>query len=53
MKAEIIVVGRESTGASVAFHFAKAEQRDIISLEKEFLGFGATGRTVGIVRCHW
>jgi sarcosine oxidase subunit beta len=53
LKAEIVVVGGGSTGASVAFHLAKVEQRDVILLEKDFPGFGATGRTAGIVRCHY
>jgi sarcosine oxidase subunit beta len=53
LKAEVVVVGGGSTGASVAFHLAKAEQRNVILLEKDFLGFGATGRTAGIVRCHY
>lgn len=48
--AEVIVVGGGVIGASVAYHLARAGLRDVLLLERRFIGAGGTGRSVGIVR---
>lgn len=52
-RADVVIVGGGSTGANIAFHLAKAGQKNIVLLEKDFLAFGATGRSAAIVRCHY
>ena len=43
--AEVVVIGGGVMGASIAYHLAKAGQRDVVLLEREsFFGQGATGR---------
>jgi glycine/D-amino acid oxidase-like deaminating enzyme len=48
--ADAVIVGGGVTGASIAFHLARAGMRDILVLERRFLGAGGTGRSVGIIR---
>jgi sarcosine oxidase subunit beta len=50
-KANMIIIGGGVMGASIAYHLAKRDVRDIILLEKEdYFGQGATGRCAGGVR---
>jgi len=53
MNAEAVIVGGGSTGVNIAFQLAKAGQENIVLLEKDFLAYGATGRSAAIVRCHY
>lgn len=49
--AEIIIIGGNVMGASIAYHLALRGQKDIVLLEKEdFFGQGATWRCAGGVR---
>ena len=49
--AAIVIVGGGVMGASIAYHLAKAGQRDVILLEREsFFGQGASGRNAGGIR---
>lgn len=52
-RADVVIAGGGSTGANIAFHLAKAGQKNVILLEKDFLAYGATGRSASIVRCHY
>lgn len=47
-RAEVLVVGGGFTGCSTALHLAKAGT-DVIVLEGSEIGFGASGRNVGMV----
>jgi glycine/D-amino acid oxidase-like deaminating enzyme len=48
--AEVVIVGGGVTGASIAYHLARRGLRDVLLLERKFLGAGGTGRSVGIIR---
>ncbi|HSF05138.1 MAG TPA: FAD-binding oxidoreductase [Methylomirabilota bacterium] len=48
--ADVVIVGGGVTGTSIAFHLAQAGVREVIVLERRFLGAGGTGRSVGIIR---
>lgn len=48
--ADAVIIGAGTTGVSVAFHLALAGMRDIVVLERRFVGAGGTGRSVGIIR---
>jgi glycine/D-amino acid oxidase-like deaminating enzyme len=48
--ADVAIVGGGVTGASIAFHLARAGVRRVALLERRFLASGGTGRSVGIIR---
>lgn len=48
--ADVVVIGGGVIGASIAFHLAGSGVRDVLVLERRFIGAGGTGRSVGIVR---
>lgn len=48
--ADVVVIGAGVTGVSVAFHLTALGVRDVLVLERRFIGAGGTGRSVGIVR---
>src|SRR5260221_9038377 len=48
-RAMAVVVGGGITGASVAYHLAKAGWRDTVLLEKDELTSGSTGHPAGLV----
>ena len=48
--ADAVIIGGGATGVSIAYHLAGLGVRDIVVLEKSFLGAGGTGHSVGIVR---
>ncbi|MBI3990420.1 MAG: FAD-binding oxidoreductase, partial [candidate division NC10 bacterium] len=48
--AEIVIVGGGVVGCSIAYHLAKAGLRDVVVLEKDIVGGGTTGRSVGGIR---
>lgn len=50
--ADVIIIGAGVHGASLAFHLSKRGVQVII-LEKQFIGAGATGRSSGLVRMHY
>lgn len=51
--AEAVVVGGGVIGLSTAFQLAKRGMRDVVVLERRFLGAGATGKSGALVRCHY
>ena len=48
--AEIVIIGGGVIGASVAWHLASEGMTDVVLLERESLGAGSTGRSVGGIR---
>src|SRR3989304_3623681 len=49
--ADVVIIGGGVMGASIAYHLAKAGQRDVVLLEREsFFGQGASGRNAGGIR---
>jgi len=48
--ADVVIIGGGVTGASIAFHLARRGVRDVLVLERKFIGAGGTGRSVGIIR---
>jgi len=48
--ADAVIIGAGTTGLSIAFHLAEAGMRDMLVLERRFVGAGGTGRSVGIIR---
>jgi sarcosine oxidase subunit beta len=51
--AEVVIVGGGVNGLSTAFQLARRGVRDIVVLEREHLGSGATGKSGALVRCHY
>lgn len=52
-EAEAIVIGGGVHGTSVAFNLLAQGLRDVLVLEKESVGAGATGRSASFVRHHY
>lgn len=50
--ADVIIIGGGVQGASLAFHLAQRGV-NVLVLEKQFVGAGATGRSSGLVRMHY
>ena len=48
--ADVVIVGGGVTGVSTAFHLVELGVRHVLVLERNFLGSGGTGRSVGIIR---
>lgn len=46
---EVVIIGGGIIGTSVAYHLALRGCTDIILLEREFIGCGATGRSAGMI----
>jgi sarcosine oxidase subunit beta len=51
--ADVIIVGGGLTGASAAWRLAQRGVTDVVILERDTVGSGGTGKSSGIVRCHY
>lgn len=51
-RADVVIIGGGINGTSLAFHLARAGV-DSVVLERTILAAGATGKSGGIVRCHY
>jgi sarcosine oxidase subunit beta len=52
-QAGVVVIGGGVIGLSTAFQLAKRGARDVVVLERRFLGSGASGKSGALVRCHY
>jgi sarcosine oxidase subunit beta len=52
-RAEAVIIGGGINGLGLAYALAKGGMRDVIVLEREYLGSGATGRCAGGIRQQW
>jgi sarcosine oxidase subunit beta len=50
---EVVVVGAGIVGLSTAWHLAQKGVRDIVVLERRFVGAGASGKSGAIIRTHY
>jgi sarcosine oxidase subunit beta len=53
MKANYVIVGAGISGTSIAYHLAKAGEKNIVVFDKSYLTSGATGRCGAGVRQQW
>ncbi len=51
--ADVVIIGGGISGLAIAFHLAEAGVKDIVIIEKNFLGSGATGRCGAGIRMQW
>lgn len=51
--ADVVIIGGGVMGASIAFHLAEAEVRDIVVVERGGLGCGSSGKPIGGVRAQF
>jgi sarcosine oxidase subunit beta len=51
--ADIVVIGGGCMGTSIAYNLKKRGVDRVVLLEKNYVGSGATGRSVGVVREHY
>ena len=51
--AAVVVIGGGVNGLSTAFQLAKRGVRDVVVIERRFLGAGASGKSGALVRCHY
>lgn len=51
-QADVVIIGAGVHGASAAYHLAKAG-REVVVLEQKEIGGVASGRSGGIIRCHY
>lgn len=47
---DVIIIGAGVTGTSIAYHLARLGCRDVVVLEKEYIGSGSTERCAGGIR---
>src|SRR5271169_4054443 len=48
-RARIVIIGGGAVGCSIAYHLAKAGERDVVVLEKSGLCHGSTWHAAGLV----
>src|SRR5256886_16086496 len=51
--ADVVVVGGGANGTSTAFHLTRLGVRNVLLLERRWLGAGATGKSRSLVRVHY
>jgi sarcosine oxidase, subunit beta len=51
--ADVVVIGAGANGTSTAFHLAKAGVKNVVVVEQNHLGAGATGKSGALVRMHY
>lgn len=51
--ADVVIIGGGIIGISTAFQLARRGIRDVVVVERQHLGAGATGKSGALVRCHY
>ncbi|MFI6042056.1 NAD(P)/FAD-dependent oxidoreductase [Nocardia sp. NPDC051321] len=51
--ADVVIIGGGIVGVSTAFQLAKRGIRDVVVVERQQLGAGATGKSGALIRCHY
>ena len=51
--ADVVIVGGGANGTSTAFHLTRLGVRNVLLLERRWLGAGATGKSGALVRMHY
>src|SRR5213594_4755838 len=51
--ADVVIVGGGANGTSTAFHLTRLGVRNVLLLERRWLGAGATGKSGSLVRMHY
>lgn len=51
--AEVVIIGGGIEGAAAAWALARRGTRDVVVCERDTVGSGGTGKSSGIVRCHY
>jgi len=51
--ASVVIIGGGVVGCSIAYHFAKRGQRDVVVLEREAVGSGTTSKAAGGIRAQF
>jgi len=52
-RANVVIIGGGCIGTSTAYHLCKAGVEGVVLLERDFLGYGSTGRCGGGMRQQW
>jgi sarcosine oxidase subunit beta len=52
-RADVVIVGGGVEGTAAAWSLTQCGVRDVMVLERETIGSGGTGKSSGIVRCHY
>jgi sarcosine oxidase subunit beta len=51
--ADVVVVGGGLEGTAIAWELARRGVRDVVVCERDTVGSGGTGKSSGVVRCHY
>jgi sarcosine oxidase subunit beta len=51
--ADVVIIGGGLEGASIAWALAQRGITDVVVCERETVGSGGTGKSSGVVRCHY
>ena len=50
---DVLIVGAGIMGLAIAYHLARLGVRDVVVVERDYLGSGASGRNGGGIRMQW
>lgn len=51
--ADVVIIGAGLMGCATAYELAKRKVKNIVVLDKNAIGSGATGQSSGVLRCHY
>lgn len=50
---DVVIIGGGVHGLALAYHLAKAGRTDVAVLERSYIGAGASGRNLSLIRSSW